>query len=81
MKDILHPSLNQGGTTKLARPSSLSRGGGFFYWQHAETAFQLCSRLESILNVPREYASGVFSPAAALEDPFEQAAGQEEGKP
>ena len=53
MKDILHPSLNQGGTTKLARPSSLSRGGGFFYWQHAETAFQLCSRLENILNVPQ----------------------------
>ncbi len=25
-----HPLLNQGGTTKLARPSSLSRGGGFF---------------------------------------------------
>ena len=29
MKNMLHPSLNQGGTTKLARPSSLSRGGGF----------------------------------------------------
>ncbi len=26
----LHPALNQGGTTKLARPSSLSWGGGFF---------------------------------------------------
>ena len=58
-----HPLLNQGGTTKLARPSSLSRGGGFFL-QHAETAFQLA-----------------FEPAAALEDPFEHAAGLEEGKP
>lgn len=28
-----HPLLNQGGTTKLARPSSLSRGGGFFIFR------------------------------------------------
>jgi len=29
MEVMLHPSLNQGSTTKRARPSSLSRGGGF----------------------------------------------------
>jgi hypothetical protein len=32
----------------------------------AENACQLCSRFEKILNVPRGYASGFFSPAAAL---------------
>jgi hypothetical protein len=30
MEIAFHPLLNQGGTTKLARPSSLSKGGGFF---------------------------------------------------
>lgn len=81
MKDILHPSLNQGGTTKLARPSSLSRGGGFFIGSMLKrpSNFVLGSKTSS--TYPRGYASGVFSPAAALEDPFEQAAGQEEGKP
>ena len=69
-----HPLLNQGGTTKLARPSSLSRGEGLFYWLHAEATFQLGSRMENILNVP-EGAIAVYSlPTASLESPFEQSA-------
>ena len=81
MKNMLHPSLNQGGTTKLARPSSLSRGGGFFIGSMLKrpSNFVLGSKTSS--TYPSGYASGVFSPAAALEHPFEQAARQEEGKP
>ena len=36
--------------------------------------------LKTSSTYPRGHASGVVSPAAALEDPFEHAAGLEEGK-
>ncbi len=43
--------------------------------QAAETVRQLRSQLIEILNVPQGYASGFDSPAALLDELFEQPAG------
>jgi hypothetical protein len=69
-----HPLLNQGGTTKLARPSSLSRGGGLFIGRSLKwvSNFVLGSKTSSTYH---KGTPPVFSPpAAALESPLEQSA-------
>lgn len=53
MGNPLHLPLNQGGTTKFRKAFVPVSGRRLFYWQDAETGFQLCSRLENILNVPQ----------------------------
>jgi hypothetical protein len=56
----LHPVPNQGGTTKLARPSSLSRGGGFFIGTVLKRAFNFVLGLKTSSTYPSRYVSGVF---------------------
>ena len=46
--------LNQGGTTELLKPPSLGLGmEAFVFFGADENAYQLGSRLETILNVPQ----------------------------
>ncbi len=56
----LHPVPNQGGTTKLARPSSLSRGGGFFIGNVLKRVSSFVLGLKISSTYLRGYASGVF---------------------
>jgi len=58
MKVMLHPSLNQGGTTKRTRPSSLSRGGGFSIFRMLKQVSGGVLGEETSSTYLRGYASG-----------------------
>lgn len=56
----LHPALNQGGTTKLARPSSLSGAEAFFIGTVLKQVSNFVLGLKTSSTYPSGYASGVF---------------------
>ena len=69
MKVVLHPSLNQGGTTKLARPSSLSRGGGFSIGGLLNRTSNFVLGSKTSPSYLSGYASGVFSARGRVGEP------------
>jgi hypothetical protein len=72
MEMALHPLLNQGGTTKLERPSSLSRGGGFFIFRMLNQVSGGVLGEEASSPYHTKGTPSVFpSPAALLTDLFE----------
>ncbi len=68
---LLHPALNQGGTTKLARPSSLSRGGGFFISRMLKQVSGFVLGLETSSTYHKGTPPVFPSPAASPADLFE----------